>query len=179
MQKHSTNRTSQNLARLSARLIAVAIASMTYGTLYAAPPLESAPAPDFALKSMNESNVRLSEYLGQVVLINFWATWCGPCRQQMPLLDQLHDKYERAGLVLLGINIDEDRDEAIEMAQTLQITYPILFDTRKDVSRAYEVGAMPLTVLIDREGLVRYVAEGYKPGYEKRYTEKLRELLGE
>ena len=128
---------------------------------------------------MNESNVRLSEYLGQVVLINFWATWCGPCRQQMPLLDQLHDKYERAGLVLLGINIDEDRDEAIEMAQTLQITYPILFDTRKDVSRAYEVGAMPLTVLIDREGLVRYVAEGYKPGYEKRYTEKLRELLGE
>ena len=128
---------------------------------------------------MNESNVRLSEYLGQVVLINFWATWCGPCRQQMPLLDQLHDKYERAWLVLLGINIDEDRDEAIEMAQTLQITYPILFDTRKDVSRAYEVGAMPLTVLIDREGLVRYVAEGYKPGYEKRYTEKLRELLGE
>ena len=128
---------------------------------------------------MNESNVRLSEYLGQVVLINFWATWCGPCRQQMPLLDQLHDKYERAGLVLLGINIDEDRDEAIEMAQTLQITYPILFDTRKDVSRAYEVGAMPLTVLIDREGLVRYVAEGYKPGYERRYTEKLRELLNE
>ena len=145
----------------------------------AAPPLVTNPAPDFALRSMDKANVRLSEYLGQVVLINFWATWCGPCRQEMPLLDELHAKYQRAGFVLLGINIDEDRDEAIEMAQTLQVTYPILFDERKDVSRAYQLGTMPLTVLIDREGVVRFVSDGYKPGYEKRYTEKLRELLGE
>lgn len=146
---------------------------------HAATPLLSTPAPDFALRSMDKANIRLSEHLGQVVLINFWATWCGPCRQEMPVLDELHAKYQRAGLVLLGINIDEDRDEAIEMAQTLQVTYPILFDDRKDVARAYQLGTMPLTVLIDREGVVRYVSDGYKPGYEKRYTEKLRELLGE
>lgn len=145
----------------------------------AVPPLVKAPAPDFALRSMNDANIRLSEHLGQVVLINFWATWCGPCRQEMPQLEILHAKYQRAGLVLLGINIDEERDEAIEMAETLQISYPILFDERKEVSRAYQLGTMPLTVLIDREGVVRYVSEGYKPGYEKRYTEHLRELLGE
>ena len=146
---------------------------------YAAPTLERAPAPDFALRSINDANVRLSEHLGQVVLINFWATWCGPCRQEMPQLEVLHAKYQRAGLVLLGINIDEERGEAIEMARTLQISYPILFDERKDVSRAYQLGTMPLTVLVDREGVVRYVSEGYKPGYEKQYTEHLRELLGE
>ena len=70
-------------------------------------------------------------------------------------------------------------EPAIEMAQTLKVSYPVLFDTRKEVSRAYDVSAMPVTVLVDRAGVVRYVSEGYKPGYEKRYTEKLRELLNE
>jgi thiol-disulfide isomerase/thioredoxin len=179
MQQQSSHKPPSRV-RLFARFTAIGAAWIAIAQLAnAASPLVSEAAPDFALRSMSDSNVRLSEHLGQVVLINFWATWCGPCRQEMPLLDELHAKYERAGFVLLGINIDEDRDEAIEMAQTLQVTYPILFDERKDVSRAYQLGTMPLTVLIDREGVVRYVSEGYKPGYEKRYTEKLRELLGE
>jgi thiol-disulfide isomerase/thioredoxin len=137
------------------------------------------PAPDFALRSMKGPSVRLSEHLGEVVIINFWATWCGPCRQEMPLLDELYGKYQRAGLIMLSVNIDEKLDPAIEMAQTLKVSYPVLFDTRKEVSRAYDVSAMPVTVLVDRAGVVRYVSEGYKPGYEKRYTEKLRELLNE
>jgi thiol-disulfide isomerase/thioredoxin len=160
-------------------MIAIGAALAAVASLSHAASLIKTPAPDFALRSLGNANVRLSEHLGQVVLINFWATWCGPCRQEMPQLEALHEKYQRAGLVLLGINIDEDRDEAIEMARTLQISYPILFDERKDVSRAYQVGTMPLTVLVDREGVIRYVSEGYKPGYEKRYTEQLRELLGE
>jgi thiol-disulfide isomerase/thioredoxin len=137
------------------------------------------PAPDFALRSMKGPPMRLSEHLGEVVILNFWATWCGPCRQEMPLLDELYGKYQRAGLVLLSVNIDEAAEPAIEMAQTLKVSYPVLFDTRKEVSRAYDVSAMPVTVLVDRAGVVRYVSEGYKPGYEKRYTEKLRELLNE
>ena len=137
------------------------------------------PAPDFALRSMQGPSMRLSEHLGEVVIINFWATWCGPCRQEMPLLDELYGKYQRAGLVMLSVNIDENAEPAIEMARTLKISYPVLFDTRKAVSRAYDVSAMPVTVLVDRAGVVRYVSEGYKPGYEKRYTEKLRELLNE
>ena len=137
------------------------------------------PAPDFALRSMKGPSMRLSEHLGEVVIINFWATWCGPCRQEMPLLDALYGKYRQAGLVMLSVNIDESVAPAIEMVQTLRISYPVLFDTRKEVSRAYDVSAMPVTVLVDRAGVVRYVSEGYKPGYEKRYTEKLRELLNE
>ena len=136
-------------------------------------------APDFALRSMQGPSMRLSEHLGEVVIINFWATWCGPCRQEMPLLDELLAKYRQAGLVMLSVNIDERVEPAIEMAQTLKVSYPVLFDTRKEVSRAYDVGAMPVSVLVDRAGVVRYVSEGYKPGYEKRYTEKLRELLNE
>lgn len=138
-------------------------------------------APDFVLRSWDGTNVRLSEHAGEVVLINFWATWCGPCRQEMPLLDEIYGKYRRAGLVLFSVNLDEadNLEAAREMASTLRVSYPVLFDARKEVSRAYQASTMPLTVLIDREGVVRYVSEGYKLGYEVRYTDKLRELLNE
>lgn len=137
------------------------------------------PASDFALRSLGGENIRLSEQLGEVVIINFWATWCGPCRQEMPLLDEIYSKYRRAGLVLLSVNIGGDRARAAEMVRTLGVTYPVLLDDRNEVAKAYQIGTMPLTVLIDREGVVRYVSDGYKPGYEQRYTETLRELLNE
>jgi thiol-disulfide isomerase/thioredoxin len=160
-------------------LIAVLAVFASLLALTAAADIVNKPAPDFALRSMQGPSVRLSEHLGEVVIINFWATWCGPCRQEMPLLDALYGKYKQAGLVLLSVNIDENVEPAVEMAQTLKVSYPVLLDARKEVSRAYDVGAMPVTVLVDRAGVVRYVSEGYKPGYEKRYTDKLRELLNE
>lgn len=166
-------------AVLRARFIAVVATFAALQPFAAAADIVGKPAPDFALRSLKGPSVRLSEHLGEVVVINFWATWCGPCRQEMPLLDELYGKYQLAGLILLSVNIDDSVEPAIEMAQTLAVSYPVLFDTRKEVSRAYEVSAMPVTVLVDRAGVVRYVSEGYKPGYEKRYTEKLRELLNE
>jgi thiol-disulfide isomerase/thioredoxin len=136
-------------------------------------------ASDFALKSLADDNIRLSEHLGEVVILNFWATWCGPCRQEMPLLDEVYAKYRRAGLTLLSINIDQNEDGVSEMVETLKVSYPVLRDSRNEVARTYQLGTLPLTVLIDREGVIRYVSEGYKAGYEARYTEKLRELLNE
>ena len=137
------------------------------------------PAVDFVRRSLSNENIRLSEQLGEVVILNFWATWCGPCRQEMPLLDQLYHKYHRAGLVLLSINIDQEEEPAAEMARTLGVSYPVLLDQRNSVATSYQVGTLPLTVLIDREGVVRYVSDGYKPGYEQRYAAKLRELLND
>jgi peroxiredoxin len=157
----------------------VAICSFAFASAWAAARLIGQPAPDFALRSMQGDNLRLSEHLGEVVVINFWATWCGPCRQEMPLLDDLYGKYRLAGMTLLSVNIDEDSERAAQMAHTLKVSYPVLFDDRQDVSRAYEVNSMPLTVMIDREGVVRQVFEGFKPGYEKRYAEQIRELLNE
>jgi peroxiredoxin len=137
------------------------------------------PAADFVLRSLGSANIRLSEHRGEVVLINFWATWCGPCRQEMPLLDELYTKYQRAGLTVLGVNIDAPAAQAADMVQVLKVTYPVLIDDRQEVSRLYQIGTMPLTVLIDRQGVVRYVSQGFKPGYEKRYAQWLHELLNE
>ena len=141
--------------------------------------LEGQAAPDFSLKSSTGENLRLSEYRGEVVMINFWATWCGPCRQEMPLLDELYDRYQRVGFNLLGVNIDDDSSRAMKMVADLGVSFPVLFDARKEVSKLYQVNAMPVTVLVDRDGNVRHVHHGYKPGYEEKYLNEIRALLRE
>ena len=145
----------------------------------AASDLAGQTAPDFALKSATGENLRLSEYRGDVVMINFWATWCGPCRQEMPLLNELFNRYQRVGFNLLGVNIDDDSRRAMQMVEDLGVNFPVLFDETKEVSKLYQVEAMPVTVIVDREGTVRYVHHGYKPGYEEHYLTEIRTLLRE
>ena len=141
--------------------------------------LDGQLAPDFALRSSLGQNLRLSEYRGQVVMINFWATWCGPCRQEMPALDAIYDRYNDVGFTLLGVNIDENPQQAMRMAERLKVTFPVLFDERKEVSKMYDVRAMPVTVLIDRDGRVRSVHQGYQSGREQEYLNEVRALLRE
>lgn len=159
-------------------LTGVALSVLAASSL-ASSDLTGRPAPDFALKSSTGENLRLSEYRGDVVMINFWATWCGPCRQEMPLLDDLYNRYERVGFNLLGVNIDDDSNRAMDMIRELGVNFPVLFDASKEVSKMYRVDAMPVTVIVDREGTVRYVHQGYKPGYEEKYLDQVRSLLRE
>ena len=109
------------------------------------------PAPDFTLKTLSGRNLRLNEQRGQVVMLNFWATWCGPCKQEMPHLNRLHDKYRDTGFVLLGINVDVDPAKAAADAAKLGIGVPVLLDGAKTVSKLYGLAAMPTTVVIDRD----------------------------
>lgn len=153
--------------------------SVFAATGLAASDLTGQAAPDFVLKSSSGENLRLSEYRGDVVMINFWATWCGPCRQEMPLLDDLYARYGRVGFSLLGVNIDDDARRAMQMIDELGVNFPVLFDDTKEVSKLYRVEAMPVTVLVDRTGTVRHVHHGYKPGYEEKYLTEIRSLLRE
>ncbi|MEJ2454532.1 MAG: TlpA disulfide reductase family protein [Candidatus Thiodiazotropha sp.] len=139
----------------------------------------SGPAPDFTLKSRTGENIKLSELRGQVVMINFWASWCGPCRQEMPLLDQLYQRYQPMGFTLLGVNVEEDSKAAEKVLGEIPVSFPVLFDNRNQVSETYQVSAMPSTVLIDRDGNVRYLHKGYLPGYEEDYQQQIRELVRE
>ena len=138
-----------------------------------------ANAPDFTLRSVGGANLRLAEQRGQVVLVNFWATWCGPCLQEMPHLNRLHDRYRASGFVLLGVNIDDDPRAATALAIKLGLRFPVLLDTDKKVSRVYDMSAMPATLLIDRDGRVRHIHRGYRDGVEKTYEEQVRSLLKE
>ncbi|HEY9028721.1 MAG TPA: TlpA disulfide reductase family protein [Burkholderiaceae bacterium] len=136
-------------------------------------------APDFTLRSSDGRNVRLEELRGQVVLVNFWATWCGPCREEMPHLNALYDKYRKSGVVLLGVNIDDDPATALATAGKLGVSFPVLLDTDKKVSKLYDLSTMPSTVVIDRDGKLRYVHRGYREGTEAEYEQTLRGLLKE
>lgn len=152
------------------------LAALAAGTAMAAI-APSSTAPDFTLHTMNGPNMRLQEQRGKVVMINFWATWCGPCRQEMPHLDRLYDKYKSSGFVLMGINVDDDTRNAAAVAAKLGVRFPVLLDTDKQVSRLYDLSTMPSTVIVDRDGKVRYVHRGYLSGYEDTYDKQVRELL--
>jgi thiol-disulfide isomerase/thioredoxin len=139
----------------------------------------SVPAADFALKSRSGENVRLSELRGQVVMVNFWASWCGPCRQEMPLLDDIYQKYNKMGFTLLGVNIDEDPAMADKILKDIPVSFPILLDSKNSVSELYGVDAMPTTILVDRDGNKRFLHRGFKAGYEKSYEEQVKNLIRE
>jgi len=140
---------------------------------------EPAPAPDFTLPAMDGSELRLSELKGQVVMVNFWATWCGPCRQEMPLLQQLQAKYEPLGFTLVGINVEPDSAGALTWLQKAPVTFPILFDRQNEVAERFGVQGMPSSVFIDRAGKVRHVHRGYQPGDESKYADMVRSLVKE
>ncbi|WP_309043217.1 TlpA disulfide reductase family protein [Marinobacter sediminicola] len=137
------------------------------------------PAPDFTLESRTGDNIRLEDHRGEVVMLNFWASWCGPCRQEMPLMDDIYSRYQDLGFTILAVNVDENRDEALRFLEKVPVDYPILYDPESSVSKLYEVPAMPTTVMIDRDGNARYIHYGYKPGYEVEYEAQIRELVRE
>ncbi len=145
----------------------------------ATPTLVGKEAPDFVLKGVDGKNLRLSEYRGQVVVVNFWARWVSESRDEMPALDRINTTYNRAGLVVLGVSVDEDMRRAREFAEGMMVRYPILFDTSGDLGRDYLLQRMPVTILVDRAGVVRYSNVGFKRGDERTYLDQIRELLRE
>jgi peroxiredoxin len=139
----------------------------------------TATAPDFSLTDSDGNVVSLSDMRGKVVLINFWATWCGPCRQEMPILEALYKRYETLGFTLLGVNVEENSSDAVSFLKETPVTFPILYDPDNNVSRLFDVAAMPSTVIVDREGKMRFLHHGYQPGYENAYQDQIRELIRE
>jgi len=165
---------SQSLSRL---LMACLVSLMCVSLAGAA--AVKGPAPNFTLKSMNGKNLKLSEMTGNVVLINFWASWCGPCREEMPLLNALHKKYAPLGFTVWGVNVEEQLDGARGFLGNVPVDFPILLDNENKVSKQYKVVAMPTTVVVDRDGNMRYLHEGYKPGDEKKYRKMVKKLVRE
>jgi peroxiredoxin len=136
-------------------------------------------APDFTLKSLHNGNIKLSEQAGNVVLLNFWASWCAPCRKEMPLLNDLHNKYKALGFSVIGVNVEQESNLAKTFISSYPVDFPILLDVSNKASKLYDVNAMPTTVIIDRNGVVRHLHKGYKSGDEKAYKKMVKKLLRE
>jgi peroxiredoxin len=141
-------------------------------------PKEGFPAPDFSLDLLGGGRVALSELRGRPVLVNFWATWCPPCRQEMPAIEKVHRDYEDLGLVVVGVNLtDQDSLSAVTgFVQELGITFPIALDRDGAVSRQYHLLGLPSTFFIDPSGVIRSVVVG-GPMSEALIRSKVDDLL--
>ena len=135
------------------------------------------PAPDFALKDAAGKNLRLSEWQGEVVVLAFWAGWCGRCSDQLQVLARLQEQYGERGVRVVAINIDQDGTPAREAAARSPVL--VLHDRNQQVARQYDLANLPLTVLVDPHGKVRYVHEKYRGSDAALYDEELTALLAE
>jgi len=135
----------------------------------------SSIAPGFSLPSRAGDTVTLDKLKGQVVMINFWASWCGPCRTEMPLLDQMYKRYSSLGFTLIGVNVEADTKDAEKLLASMPVTFPVVFDRESKVSKMYDVNAMPSSVFIDRKGNVSESIEGIL--LVEEFEEKVKPLL--
>ena len=136
-------------------------------------------APDFALHALVGSNVRLSEHRGDVVVLSFWGSRCGPCRMQLAALNKSWRTYNSVGFRVFGIGVDDDPARSLEFAKGQSVEFPLLLDPTKEVGRRYQVDNLPMTLLIDRSGVVRHVHRDYSAKDDELYLQELRALLNE
>ncbi len=143
-------------------------------------PKEGFTAPDFTLSLLDGGEIALSELRGQVVLVNFWTSWCPPCRQEMPAIESVYRSYKDIGLVVIGLNLtaQDSKQEAAAFAQEVGVTFPIALDLDNSVGNLYRVTALPTSFFVDRKGVIRSVIVG-GPMSEAVIQSKVEELLQE
>jgi thiol-disulfide isomerase/thioredoxin len=133
------------------------------------------PAPTFNLADLNGRKVSLDQFKGKVVMLDFWATWCGPCRMTMPLLENLQKEYANT-IVLLAINLQEPGDAVRDFARAQNLHSQVLLDEEGTVGQTYGADAIPMQVLIDKEGIVRDIMTGFNPRMAARLRSEIEKL---
>jgi len=136
-------------------------------------------APDFTGKTLAGKNIKLSELRGRIVLINFWGTWCAPCKEELPYFNLLYGKYKGIGLEILAVNIDKVASQAAGMSGALKLTFPVILDPAGHVSDLYRIRNMPTTLVVGKDGMIRYIHWGFGPNDPPRYETEMKSLLRE
>lgn len=140
-------------------------------------PLPDRPAPNFTLLRLDGTAVTLSEIKGQVALINVWATWCPPCRAEMPTIETTYEQYRDQGFTVLAVNLQEDPRAVASFMREYKLTFPALLDLDGAVSRTYQVSSLPSSFFVDRKGIIRAVYRGPMP--RSVISGTVAQLLGE
>jgi peroxiredoxin len=165
--------------RNSLFLLATSLAALTLPAAGAEYRLTGQSAPDFALRSAAGPNIRLSEHRGEVVLLAFFGSSCDLCVDQLAVVSRLVNTYKSAGLAALAVNVDDDQAKAAQFITAHQASFPMLLDPEKSVARNYRVDNLPMLLLVDRAGAIRYAYRDFHKGDEARYLAQTRQLLDE
>jgi len=135
--------------------------------------------PPVGLSDTTGAKVDLEALRGKVVLVDFWASWCGPCREEMPLLERLHEKYSDDGLVIVGVNLDRNRKKMNNFLEGSPVSFRIVPDPKLEVAERYEPPTMPSSYFIGKDGILRYIHEGYRKKDAAEIESRLKALLSE
>ena len=138
-----------------------------------------AAAPDFVLPTLKQERVQLGALKGKVVYLDFWASWCGPCRKTFPWMNQMQNKYAKDGLQIVAVNLDESRTQAEEFLAKIPPEFQILLDPQRKISKLYRIKGVPMSFVIDRKGVLRAVHLGTAPEHFVEVEAQLQQLLGE
>jgi len=139
---------------------------------------EGQTAPACPAQMQNQAgSLQPAAFAGKVVLIDFWATWCGPCQKSMPFFNQLRNEKLKDGFEIIAINVDEDKQAVSDFLKSHPVDYPIAFDPNGECPRSYEVKAMPSSYLLDKSGKVRHIHLGYRDSDQAELREQIQALL--
>lgn len=138
-------------------------------------------APDFEGKTINSKEIKLSDFTGKVVLIDFWASWCPPCRQEMPALIDFYDTHKNPNFELIAVNIDDKKENMERFLDNLfpEPDFPIIADHHQKIPPLFNIEAMPTTIFIDKHGKIRFWHNGFKTTYVNDFNSELTQLLKE
>lgn len=134
-------------------------------------------APAFTLKDLKSNEVTLESLKGKVVFLDFWATWCGPCREEFPELDALYKKYGKDGLEVVGVSVDKSESNVVDFLKKRPVSFPILTDTKGNVAEAYGLPGMPTGYIIGKDGAIRHRHMGFSKAFLSVYEKEIVELL--
>ena len=167
--------------RAPRRYAALLLAAVVFGAGCARPMPDSAlvgyAAPNFQLENLAGNEVSLANHRGEVVILDFWATWCGPCRQAMPTISDVARKYAGQGVVLYAVNLQEDPDTIRSFINESGLNVNVLLDTDGAVADAYGADAIPQTVLIDQDGTVQAIHVGLTSDLEEQLSSQIEALV--
>ena len=136
------------------------------------------PAPGFTLDAVNtKGSVSMSSLEGQVVIVDFWGTFCEPCKKSFPKLQDLYAKYKSSGLTVVGISEDDEKDGITAFAGSYGAKFPLVWDESKSIAGKWNPGSMPATFIVDRKGVVRFFHRGYHEGEELEIEQQVKSLL--
>jgi cytochrome c biogenesis protein CcmG/thiol:disulfide interchange protein DsbE len=138
-----------------------------------------AKMPEIGLKDLSGNTVDHNSLTGKVVIVDFWATWCAPCREELPELEKLYKKYAPKGLVIVGVSVDKEPDNIKAFLQKLAVTFPVVHDAGHSVTGKYGPPRMPSSYVVDRKGIVRFVHGGYRAGDVADFDKQIQQLLAQ
>lgn len=138
---------------------------------------EGTRAPEIGLRDLDGNPVRMADLRNKVVIVDFWASWCAPCREELPVLERLYNRYKDQGLVIVGVNIDNDESNMRRFLQRTPLSFPVVFDGEHQVAERYSPPRMPSSYIIDKRGMIRHVHAGFRSGDAEAMEREIQALL--